>query len=219
MRVEEEVSIIENHEAFSQSKALLASVLEAVLPSDLPQAQKIADHLLAETGSLSTLLTASGQETDGVKRQSEIVRVMLLLVRESVQRFHRDKLYKQPLLAKYEQVFAYLQSVMGYEKTEQVRVLFLDENHYLLRDEITGQGTVDQAPVYPRELVYRALQLGASGLVLVHNHPSGNPNPSQADIVMTKKVIAAARVVGLTVWDHVIVGTGQMMSMKEEGLL
>ncbi|MBO6037514.1 MAG: DNA repair protein RadC [Acetobacter sp.] len=211
--------IIENHEAFSQSKALLASVLEAVLPSDLPQAQKIADHLLAETGSLSTLLTASGQETDAVKRQSEIVRVMLLLVRESVQRFHRDKLYKQPLLAKYEQVFAYLQSVMGYEKTEQVRVLFLDENHYLLRDEITGQGTVDQAPVYPRELVYRALQLGASGLVLVHNHPSGNPNPSQADIVMTKKVIAAARVVGLTVWDHVIVGTGQMMSMKEEGLL
>lgn len=194
-------------------------MLESVLPSDLSQAQKIAEDMLVETGSLFALLTATGQETDVVRRQSESIRVMLLLVREVVQRLHRAKIYRQPFLAGYEQVFAYLRTVMGYEKTEQVRVLFLDKNQYLLRDEVTGRGTIDQAPVYPRELVYRALQLGASGFVLVHNHPSGNPKPSEADIVMTNQVIAAARVVGLTVWDHIIVGAGHMLSMKKEGLL
>ncbi len=194
------------------------AVLAAVLPSNLSQAQEIAEKIFAEMGSLSVLFTTTGLEADVVRRQSESIRVMLLLVREAVQRLHRAKIYKQPLLAGVEQVFVYLQSVMGYEKTEQVRVLFLDKDQYLLRDEITGRGTIDQAPVYPRELVYRALQLGASGFVLVHNHPSGNPKPSEADIVMTDQVIAAACVVGLTVWDHIIIGAGRMLSMKKEGL-
>ncbi|MBO7072155.1 MAG: DNA repair protein RadC [Acetobacter sp.] len=194
------------------------AVLAAVLPSDLSQAQEIAEKIFAEMGSLSVLFTTTGLEADVVRRQSESIRVMFLLVREAVQRLHRAKIYKQPLLSGVEQIFVYLQSIMGYEKTEQVRVLFLDKNQYLLRDEITGRGTIDQAPVYPRELVYRALQLGASGFVLVHNHPSGNPKPSEADIVMTDQVIAATRVVGLTVWDHIIVGAGRMLSMKKEGL-
>lgn len=200
-----------------QDSQLLTELLAAVVPSGTEQV--LAAQLLAKAGGLFALLAAAGQGVEVLERQPEAVRVLLLLVREAVQRLHREAMRQQHLLSGRAQVHAYLQSVMGHEKVEQIRVLFLNDQQYLLRDEVMARGTVDQAPVYPRELVRRALQLGAAGFVLAHNHPSGNPTPSEADIVMTARIVAAAGVVGLTVWDHVIIGAGRMLSMKEEGLL
>jgi DNA repair protein RadC len=113
----------------------------------------------------------------------------------------------------------YLQVAMGHGQAEAFRILFLDAKNNLIADEVQQQGTVDQAPVYPREVVKRALELGATALILVHNHPSGDPTPSRADIEMTKQVVAAARPMGIVVHDHVVVGHGNTASFKALGLI
>ncbi|MFT9159849.1 MAG: DNA repair protein RadC [Acetobacter sp.] len=197
---------------------LLAALLRHALPR-LTEPLAPARQLLTAYGSLPAVLFAAERVTAVAAAQSDPVRVALLLAREVVLRIHRARLHDRPLLASREQLHAYLGAVMGYRKTEQIRVLFLDAEQRLLRDEVTGHGTVDHAPIYPRELMRRALDLEAKGLLLVHNHPSGNPAPSDADIVMTRRIVAAASVLGLMVWDHVIVGESRIFSMKEAGLL
>ncbi|MBO1324037.1 DNA repair protein RadC [Acetobacter sp. TBRC 12305] len=197
---------------------LLVRLLRSALPR-LAEPDRVARQLLDTCGSLPAVLFGAERAGAVAAPQPEAVRVALLLVREVVLRLHRARLRDRPLIASRQQLHAYLGTVMGHKKVEQIRVLFLDAEQRLLKDEVTGQGTVDHAPVYPRELVRRALELGAAGLVLVHNHPSGNPTPSDADIAMTRRIVAAAAVLELTVWDHVIVGDGRILSMKEAGLL
>lgn len=122
------------------------------------------------------------------------------------------------VLADEDQLYAYLRAMLAQELVEQVRVLFLDAHRCLLADEMQGRGTVDHTPVYPREVVRRALELKAVGLILVHNHPSGDPSPSQEDIAMTHRIAQAASLMGITVLDHVIVGGSRLVSLKEERL-
>jgi DNA repair protein RadC len=124
-----------------------------------------------------------------------------------------------PVLNNWDRLMAYLNSVMARERREQFRVLFLDPKNRLVADEAQARGTVNHTPVYPREVVKRALELHATALILVHNHPSGDPTPSLADHEMTKEVKAAASVLSIALHDHVIVGNGRWFSFRREGLI
>jgi DNA repair protein RadC len=125
----------------------------------------------------------------------------------------------RPELSGWQALTNHLHAAMAHRVTEDFRAIFLNNRNVMIRDEAMGQGTVNQTPVYPREVVKRALKLGASGLVLVHNHPSGDPQPSRDNIVMTKAVIEAGRHLGLAVHDHVIIGRGGQVSMRAQGLI
>lgn len=196
----------------------LAQLLAAARPSH-DAADALATALLAEYGTLAAVLLAAQHQEGSIRQQPEAVRVLLILAQESAFRLHRARLQRGNVLDERPALNAYLQAVMAREKTEQMRVLFLDAAYRLLADEVLGRGTVDHAPVYPREIVRRALALGAGSFVLVHNHPSGDAMPSAEDVSMTQQIIAAARIVGQQVADHLIVGKGQVLSMKEAGLL
>jgi DNA repair protein RadC len=154
-----------------------------------------------------------------MKRLGEPAIAALKAAQAVAQLFLREEVKQQPVLSSWKQVIAYLRAAMAHERTEQFRILFLDKKNILLRDEVQQRGTVDHAPVYPREVVKRALELGASALILVHNHPSGDPTPSRADIDMTKDVQKAAAALGLAVHDHIVIGRHGHASLKTLGLM
>ena len=125
----------------------------------------------------------------------------------------------QPVLASWGKLLDYGRIALAHEKVERFHLLFLDRQNRLIADETQQRGTVDHTPVYPREVVRRALELGASALILVHNHPSGDPTPSQADIEMTREIVAAGEKLGISVHDHVVIGKSGETSFKTAGLL
>ena len=143
----------------------------------------------------------------------------LKLLRELAIRLARDETCRRPVITSWTALVAYVRAALAHEPREQFRTLFLDRRNKLLRDELVAHGTVDHAPVYPREVVRRALELSASALILVHNHPSGDPTPSQADIQMTRQIVEAARVFNLQVHDHLVVGREGTASFKALGLI
>jgi DNA repair protein RadC len=143
----------------------------------------------------------------------------LKLVPEAARRLALEEATERPVIASWDKLIAYCRIAMGHEKVEQFRLLFLDKKNRLIADELQQHGTVDHTPVYPREVVKRALELGASALILVHNHPSGDPTPSKADIQMTREVQGAAEKLGIAVHDHVVIGRGGHNSFKSLGLL
>jgi DNA repair protein RadC len=143
----------------------------------------------------------------------------LKLVQASALRLARAEVMERPVLNNWTVLIDYLTAAMAREKIEQFRVLFLDTRNRLLADEAQARGTVNHTPVYPREVVKRALDLQATALILVHNHPSGDPTPSRADIEMTREVKAAAEALAIVLHDHVIIGNGRHLSFRREGLL
>jgi DNA repair protein RadC len=150
------------------------------------------------------------------RRETE---VLLTAVRELLRRVLREEIQDRPVIGSWTALLDYLQVALAHEPIEQFRVLFLDRKNILIRDELQQRGTVDHTPLYPREIVKRALELGASSIIMVHNHPSGDPTPSRADIEMTKQVVQALGAVGLTVHDHVIVGKNRHTSFKSQRLI
>ena len=128
-----------------------------------------------------------------------------------------EPLMKRPVLRTWDQLIAYCRASMGFEKVEEFRVLYLDRKNRIISDELLATGTVDHVPVYPREVIKRALMLNASALILIHNHPSGDPTPSEADLDMTKAIQKGCEVLGLTLHDHVIVGAGTELSLRTLG--
>lgn len=145
--------------------------------------------------------------------------VLLKAVHELLQRVLREDLCERPLIGSWSGLLEYLAVAMQHEPAEHFRILFLDRKNMLIKDEVQSRGTVDHTPLYPREVVKRALELGASAVIMVHNHPSGDPTPSQADIEMTRRVVQGLSAVGITVHDHVIVGRGKHASFRALGLL
>ena len=145
--------------------------------------------------------------------------VLLKAVHELLQRVLREEVRAREAITSPEALRAYLQLAMGHEAAEHLRILFLDRKDRLIRDEVHGRGTVDHAPLYPREVVKRALELGASAIILVHNHPSGDPTPSKGDVEMTRQVAAALAQVGIAVHDHLIVGHQRIESLRELGVV
>jgi DNA repair protein RadC len=196
-------------------------LLEIVLFSIIPRrdVKQLAKQLLMEFGGLAGVLGASVSELQKVKGLSENAAVFFKTVQALTQRMLRNDIEKKPLLGSWQKLIDYCHVAMAHEKREHFRVLFLNRKNQLIADEVQQVGTVDHASVYPREIVRRALELGATALILVHNHPSGDPDPSDADLVMTKEIIKAAAALDILVHDHVIIARNGHVSFKSLGLL
>lgn len=191
-------------------------LLELLLFRLIPRrdTKPIAKALLARFGSLPEVLGAPVRLLTEVKGVGDSVATDLKLVASIAHRMLKGELRGRQVLASWSSVIEYCRAAMAFEAREQFRVLFLDKKNALIADEIQQTGTVDHTPVYPREVVKRALELSATAIILVHNHPSGDPTPSRADIEMTKLIIDTARPLGITVHDHIIIGKDGHASLK-----
>ena len=196
-------------------------LLEYLLGLAIPRrdTKPLAKRLLTEFGSFPAILAASPAELSRVEGLSEGGTAALKFVEAASLRSLRAAAMDRPVLSGWQALTDYLHASMAHRVTEEFRVIFLNNRNIVVRDEAMGSGTVNAAPVYPREIVKRALELGASGLVLVHNHPSGDPSPSRDDIAMTKAVVEAGRHLGLSVHDHVVIGRTGHASFRALGLL
>ncbi|MEJ6788106.1 DNA repair protein RadC [Brevundimonas sp. BR2-1] len=198
-------------------QTLLALILERMDPET--DSARLAAALLARFGSLGGVAGAAPGELAQASSAGSALRAELTLLREFAVRLARAEACRRPVITSWTALVAYARAALAHEPREQFRTLFLDRRNILLRDEMTADGTVDHAPVYPREVIRRALELSASALILVHNHPSGDPAPSRADIDMTRQIVEAARVFNIQVHDHLIVGREGTASFKALGLI
>jgi DNA repair protein RadC len=184
-----------------------------------PQAGSLATKLLACFGSLGAVVTAEPTRLDEVLRGDDLSVMLLVAVRSAVGAIIREPLEDRPVIGSASALMDYLSVTMRHEPIEVSRVLFLDRRNALIKDEIHHRGTVDHCPLYPREVVKRVLDLGACAVILVHNHPSGDPTPSTADIEMTKQVAAALSTINVVLHDHVIVGRNRQTSLRKAALI
>lgn len=196
-------------------------LLELLLFFVIPQrdTKPLAKALIQKFGSFGEVISASPEALMEAKGVKEMTATMFKAVQVAAQRLLQTKVKDQPLISSWNDLIAYCTAQMAYNPIEQFRVLYLDRKNRLIADEAQSEGTVDHTPVYPREVVKRALELNASAILMVHNHPSGDPKPSRADIEMTRKVKEAAAAVNITLHDHVIVSRGGHTSFKTQGLL
>ncbi|WP_281016537.1 MULTISPECIES: DNA repair protein RadC [unclassified Minwuia] len=197
-------------------------LLEMILWAGNPRGdtKPLAKALLAAFGDFAHVISAAPERLLEIKGLGETGVAALKSVEAAAIRLTRTKaMSSATVLSSWDTLVDYCKADMAYRKTEQFRVLFLDRKNKLIADELQQKGTVDHTPVYPREVVKRALQLEASALIMVHNHPSGDPMPSHADIEMTKLVRDAAKAVGVTLHDHLVIGKGQEISFRSAGLL
>ncbi|HZQ12220.1 MAG TPA: DNA repair protein RadC [Pseudolabrys sp.] len=191
-------------------------LLELVLFRAIPQrdVKPLAKELIAKFGSFAEVVAAPRARLKETKGVGEAVVDELKIVHAAANRLLRGEVRKQPVLSSWSSVLDYCRTSMAFADKEQFRVLFLDKRNQLIADEVQQTGTVDHTPVYPREVVKRALELSATALILVHNHPSGDPTPSRADIQMTQSIVEVARPLGIAVHDHIIVGKEGHASFK-----
>ena len=203
--------------AVLDDQTLLALILERMDPET--DSARLAAALLEEFGSLGGVAGAAPGDLAQASSVGAVLRAELTLLREFAVRLARAEACRRPVITSWTALVAYVRAALAHEPREQFRTLFLDRRNQLMRDELVADGTVDHAPVYPREIIRRALELSASALILVHNHPSGDPTPSQADIQMTRQIVEAARVFNLQVHDHLVVGREGTASFKALGLI
>jgi DNA repair protein RadC len=179
----------------------------------------LAKSLINRFGSFAGVLAAPQRDLMACRGIGPHSVVLIKIVQAAALRLARAEIADRPLLNNRERLMDYLTAMLAREKIEQFHVLFLDPRNRLIADEAQARGTVNHTPVYPREVVRRALELHATALILVHNHPSGDPTPSADDIDMTSEIGIAARVLGIALHDHIIVGNGRLTSFRDEGLL
>ncbi|MGF1606259.1 MAG: DNA repair protein RadC [Rhodothalassiaceae bacterium] len=196
-------------------------LLEFLLCLAVPRrdVKPLAKQLIKHFGSFAAALTAEParlREVDGV---GDGVVPAFLAIRAAGTKLLQAHVLDQPVLSSWQALLDYCRAAMAHEPVEQFRLLFLDRKNRLIADEVQQTGTVDHTPVYPREVMKRALQLNASAIILVHNHPSGDPTPSRADIAMTQEIVEAARRLNIAVHDHLIIARNQSTSFKAVGLL
>jgi len=196
---------------------LLETLLFAFLPRK--DVKPIAKALLARFGGLSAILAADPKDIASIDGMGETSAAYLKATADLSARAAREEIAAKPVISSWTSLITYVRSQLQHETREQFRVLFLDRKNQLIADEIMSRGTVDQAPVYPREIARRALELAASSLILVHNHPSGDTTPSRADIDVTRELIDALTPFDITVHDHLVVGTSGVTSFKSSGLI
>lgn len=196
-------------------------LLELVLFRAIPRqdVKPLADLLLHTFGDFNRVLSATTAQILKIKGCGPAVVTELKIVEATAHRLARARVMKQQVISSWDAVLDYCHTVMAHHETEQFRILFLDTKNVLIADEELGQGTVDHVPVYPREVVKRALELNATSIILVHNHPSGDPTPSEADIDMTRRIEDAASTLAISVHDHIIVGKSRETSFRALGLL
>ena len=196
-------------------------MLELVLFLAKPRAEvkPLAKALITRFGSFADVISADVKELVAVKGVGENTAVALKTIRAAAIRLAREQVMNQPVITSWQKLLDYCRASLAFAKTEEFRVLFLDRKNVLIADEMQQTGTVDHTPVYPREVVKRALDLGASAIIMVHNHPSGDPTPSKGDIEMTKEVREACEKLGISLHDHLIIGKSGHASFKSLGLL
>lgn len=180
-----------------------------------PLARLLLDHF----GDFNAVLSAPIDRLQALPGVGDAIITELKLIEAAAQRLSRARILNRPVLSSWEAVLDYCHSVMSHRDVEHVRLFYLYSQNILIADEEQARGTVDHAPLYPREVVKRALELNASSLILVHNHPSGNPTPSQADIDMTAHLDQATQILGLTLHDHIVIGRSLDFSFRAHGLL
>jgi DNA repair protein RadC len=195
-------------------------LVELLLFAAIPRVdvKPLAKRLVDKFGNFAGVVSAPREALLGAGLKDNAID-MLKVVRESAVRLARQEVIDRPVLSSWQKVLDYCRARLAHEPTERFHLLFLDRKNVLIADEEQQRGTVDHTPVYPREVVKRALDLGASAIILVHNHPSGDPTPSKADIAMTREVAKAAETLGLTVHDHIVIGRAGHASFKGLGLL
>jgi DNA repair protein RadC len=220
---------VDGHRARLRARLLAAGpdsiadheMLEMVLFLALPRrdTKPIARRLIAQFGSFAGALAASVPQLLDIDGLGEAGVAALKTVHAAAARLAKAEVLYRPVLNNWDRLMEYLLAVLARARTEQFRVLFLDNRNRLLADEVLGQGTVNHTPVYPREVVKRALELHATAIILVHNHPSGDPSPSREDIDMTRDIKQAAATLSIILHDHIIVGNGQWLSFRKAQLL
>lgn len=196
---------------------LLEMTLFAVIPRR--DTKPLAKALLLRFGSFADVIAAPRARLMEVKGVGDAVVHHLKIIEAAAQRLARTRVINRPALSSWTALLDYCTAAMARSAQEEFRILFLDRKNVLIADEVQNRGTVDHAPVYPREIVKRALELSASAIILVHNHPSGDPAPSKADILMTREVANAAKALGIAVHDHLVIGRAGHASFKSLGLL
>lgn len=196
-------------------------LLELILFRAIPRqdVKPLARDLIDHFGDFNRVLAAPVSALRKIKGVGDAVVIELKVVEAAAHRMARSKIMARHVVSSWDALLDYCHTVMAHRDTEQFRILFLDTKNALIADEEQARGTIDHVPVYPREVVKRALELNAASFILVHNHPSGDPTPSQADIGMTNQISAAAQALGITVHDHLIIGKSRELSFRAEGLL
>jgi len=191
-------------------------LLELILFRAIPQrdVKPLAKELVAKFGSFAEVIAAPRKRLEEVKGLGEAAITELKIVEAAAGRLARGAVRKRTVLSSWSRVLDYCRTAQAFADKELFRILFLDKRNALIADEVQSTGTVDHAPVYPREVVKRALELAATAIILVHNHPSGDPTPSRADIDMTKAIVEVAKSLGIAVHDHIIVGKDGHASLK-----
>lgn len=196
-------------------------LMELVLMRAIPRrdVKPLAKALIARFGGFNEAISAPVARLCEVPGISEATATEIKIVQAAALRLARAQVLERPAISSWSALIDYCTAAMAYDDIEQFRILFLDRKNVLIADEVQARGTVDHTPVYPREVVKRALELGASAIILVHNHPSGDPTPSRQDIEMTRRIEAAAKPVGVTLHDHLVIGRGQHASFRQMGLI
>lgn len=196
-------------------------LIELLLFRSIPRrdVKPLAKQLIAEFGSAAEVIGAPFTRLLAVEDLPESSAVDLKIIEAAARELARGAVSKRTILSSWTAVIDYCRASMAYEPKEIFRILFLDKKNALIADEIQQTGTVDHTPVYPREVVKRALELSATAVILVHNHPSGDPTPSNADIAMTRQIVDAGKPLGVLVHDHIIIGRNGHTSMKGVGLI
>lgn len=196
-------------------------ILELLLFQSIPRGdvRPLAKTLVQKYGSLGAVLSADVSSLKAVKGVGEAVICAIKVANNCSVRFIKEELKQKPIMASWKTLIDYCLVQMKHKTTEEFRIFFLNSKNMLIADELQGEGTVNHTPVYPREVVKRALEIGASSIILVHNHPSGDCTPSDSDIEMTQKILQATISVGIAVHDHIIIGGNNFFSFRNKGLM
>ncbi len=196
-------------------------LIEYLLALAIPRrdTKPIAKKLIAEFGGIAGVLTAPPEALLRVQGMGETSVAAIKIVQSAALRMLRAEVADKPVLTNWQALLDYLRADMAHQLIERVRVLHLNTRNILIRDELMSEGSIDEAAVYVREVVKRAIELGSASIILVHNHPSGDPAPSRADIDLTRRIAEAAKRLGITLHDHVIIGTKGHVSLRAQGII
>ena len=196
-------------------------LMELLLFRAIPRrdVKPLAKTIIEKFGSFSAAISAPETRLREVSGLGDAAIIEIKLVEAAAQRLAQGRVLNRPAISSWDALLEYCQTSMAHLDTEQFRILFLDRKNTLIADEVQQKGTVDHTPVYPREVIKRALELGSSALILVHNHPSGDPTPSDADVAMTKQIAKAGDSLGIQIHDHLVIARGKHVSFRGSGLL
>jgi DNA repair protein RadC len=196
-------------------------LLELILAQAIPRVdtKPLAKQLIQRFGGFAEVINAAPNALAKITGIGDAAITALKIIRASALRHARHELMGRPVIASWDKLIDYCMAAMAHSPIEEFRLLFLDKRNALIADEVQQHGTVDHTALYPREVMKRALELGASAIIMVHNHPSGDPTPSEPDIAMTREVSEAAEKLGIALYDHLVIGKGSHASFRNLGLL